>query len=78
MEIILGKIKSFFPSWVGPANQPNPESTSSPPSGFWCLNDKMIKELMCFAMCETEKYLVIMLNRFIHQDIPYDQYDCTS
>jgi hypothetical protein len=31
------------------------ESASRPPSGFWCLNDKMIKELMTFAKCETEK-----------------------
>jgi hypothetical protein len=23
--------------------------------GFWCMNDKMIKELMNFAKCETEK-----------------------
>jgi hypothetical protein len=31
------------------------ESASSTPSGFWCLNDKMIKELMSFAKCETGK-----------------------
>jgi hypothetical protein len=31
------------------------ESASRPPSGFWCLNDKMIKELMTFAKCETGK-----------------------
>jgi hypothetical protein len=31
------------------------ESASRPPSGFWCLNDKMIKELMTFAKCEIEK-----------------------
>jgi hypothetical protein len=31
------------------------ESASRPPSGFWCLNDKMIKELMTFAKCETRK-----------------------
>jgi hypothetical protein len=31
------------------------ESTSRPPSGFWCLNDKTIKELMTFAKCETVK-----------------------
>jgi hypothetical protein len=29
------------------------ESASRPPSGFWCLNDKTIKELMAFAKCET-------------------------
>jgi hypothetical protein len=29
------------------------ESASRPPSGFWCLNDKTIKELMSFARCET-------------------------
>jgi hypothetical protein len=29
------------------------ESASRPPSGFWCLNDNMIKELMTFAKCET-------------------------
>jgi hypothetical protein len=27
-------------------------------SGFWCLNDKTIKELMTFAKCETEKCLI--------------------
>jgi hypothetical protein len=31
------------------------ESASMPPSGFWCLNDKTIKELMSFAKCETGK-----------------------
>jgi hypothetical protein len=31
------------------------ESASRPPSGFWCLNNKMIKELMSFAKCETGK-----------------------
>jgi hypothetical protein len=31
------------------------ESASRPPSGFWCLNDKTIKELMSFAKCEIEK-----------------------
>jgi hypothetical protein len=31
------------------------ESTSRPPSGFWCLNDKTIKELMTFAKCEVGK-----------------------
>jgi hypothetical protein len=31
------------------------ESACSPPSGFWCLNDKMIKELMTFGKCETGK-----------------------
>jgi hypothetical protein len=31
------------------------ESASRPPSGFWCLNDKMIKELMTFAKYETGK-----------------------
>jgi hypothetical protein len=31
------------------------ESASRPPSGFWCLNDKIIKELMTFAKCETGK-----------------------
>jgi hypothetical protein len=31
------------------------ESASRPPSGFWCLNDKMIKELMTFDKCETGK-----------------------
>jgi hypothetical protein len=31
------------------------ESASRPLSGFWCLNDKAIKELMSFAMYETEK-----------------------
>jgi hypothetical protein len=46
-----------------------------PPSVFWCLNDKTIKELMSFAKCETGKYLMIMLKLFIHQDIRYVQYD---
>jgi hypothetical protein len=31
------------------------ESASRPPSEFWCLNDKMIKELMSFAKCEVGK-----------------------
>jgi hypothetical protein len=31
------------------------ESASRPPSEFWCLNDKMIKDLMTFAKCETGK-----------------------
>jgi hypothetical protein len=31
------------------------ESASRPRSGFWCLNDKTIKELMTFANCETGK-----------------------
>jgi hypothetical protein len=31
------------------------ESASRPPSGFWCLNDKTIKELMTFAKCVTGK-----------------------
>jgi hypothetical protein len=31
------------------------ESASRPSCGFWCLNDKTIKELMSFAKCETEK-----------------------
>jgi hypothetical protein len=31
------------------------ESASRPPSGFWCLNDKTIKELTTFAKCETGK-----------------------
>jgi hypothetical protein len=31
------------------------KSASRPPSGFWCLNDKTIKELMTFAKCETGK-----------------------
>jgi hypothetical protein len=34
------------------------ESASRPLSGFWCLNDKTIKELMTFAKCETEKCLI--------------------
>jgi hypothetical protein len=34
------------------------ESVSRPPSAFWCLNDKMIKELMTFAKCQTGKYLI--------------------
>jgi hypothetical protein len=31
------------------------KSSSRPPSAFWCLKDKMIKELMTFAKCETGK-----------------------
>jgi hypothetical protein len=31
------------------------ESASRPPCGFWCLNDKTIKEIMSFAKCETWK-----------------------
>jgi hypothetical protein len=34
------------------------ESASRPPSWFWCLNDKTIKELMTFAKCETGKCLI--------------------
>jgi hypothetical protein len=29
------------------------ESASRPLCGFWCLNDKIIKELISFAKCET-------------------------
>jgi hypothetical protein len=35
--------------------QDGTESASRPPSGFWCLNDKTIKELMTFAKYETGK-----------------------
>jgi hypothetical protein len=45
------------------------ESASRPPSGFWCLNDKITKELMSFAMCETRKCLVIILSLFTLQYI---------
>jgi hypothetical protein len=31
------------------------KGASRPPSGFWCLNDKTIKELMTFAKCEIGK-----------------------
>jgi hypothetical protein len=31
------------------------ESASRPPYGFWCLNDKTIKELISFTKCETGK-----------------------
>jgi hypothetical protein len=31
------------------------ESASKPPYGLWCLNDKMIKELISFAKFETGK-----------------------
>jgi hypothetical protein len=31
------------------------ESASRPPYGVWCLNAKMIKELISFANCETGK-----------------------
>jgi hypothetical protein len=31
------------------------ESASRPPCGFWCLNDKTIKELMSFAKREIGK-----------------------
>jgi hypothetical protein len=31
------------------------ESASRTPCGFWCLNDKMIKELISFAKCEIGK-----------------------
>jgi hypothetical protein len=34
------------------------ESASRPPTRFWCLNDKMIKELMTFAKCEIGKCLI--------------------
>jgi hypothetical protein len=31
------------------------ESASRPLSGFWCLKDKTIKELMSFTKCEIGK-----------------------
>jgi hypothetical protein len=31
------------------------ESASRPPYGLWCLNDKMIKELISFAKFEIGK-----------------------
>jgi hypothetical protein len=31
------------------------KSTYRPPSRFWCLNDKTIKNLMSFVKCEIEK-----------------------
>jgi hypothetical protein len=31
------------------------EIASRAPCGFWCLNDKTIKELINFAKCETGK-----------------------
>jgi hypothetical protein len=31
------------------------ESASMPPNEFWCLNNKMIKELMTFAKYKTGK-----------------------
>jgi hypothetical protein len=51
------------------------ESASRPHSGFWCLNDKIIKELMSV---KQKEYLVIMLKLFVHQDICYGQFDYTS
>jgi hypothetical protein len=46
----LGTVAARLPRVVN-------ESASRPPSGFWCLNNKTIKELMTFAECETEKCL---------------------
>jgi hypothetical protein len=34
------------------------ESASRLHSGFWCLNDKTIKELMTFSKCEIKKCLI--------------------
>jgi hypothetical protein len=31
------------------------ESASRAPNGYWCLNDKKIKEVMSFAKCEMGK-----------------------
>jgi hypothetical protein len=39
------------------------------PSGFLCLNDKMIKELIYLLSFEQKKYLVILLRIFMYQDI---------
>jgi hypothetical protein len=36
------------------------ESASRPLSGFWCVIDKTIKELMTFAKCETVNYIEII------------------
>jgi hypothetical protein len=45
---------AYFERTLGKVHKKH-ESASRPPSGFWCLNDKMIKELMTFAKCETGK-----------------------
>jgi hypothetical protein len=34
-------------------------SASRSPSGFWCLNNKMIKELMTFAKCDNDDYIFV-------------------
>jgi hypothetical protein len=61
------------------------ESASRPHSGVWCLNDKMIKELMTFAKCETGKmsyklhwddslfktYVMVMMITYLC--MPYDK-----
>jgi hypothetical protein len=39
------------------------------PSGFLCLNDKMIKELIYLLSFEQKKCLVILLRIFMYQDI---------
>jgi hypothetical protein len=61
------------------------ESASRPLSGFRCLNDKTIKELMTFAKCEIEKmsyklhwdhslyktYVMAMMITYLY--MPYDK-----
>jgi hypothetical protein len=49
--------KILFTNWqiFTTSNNNHIESASSLPSEFWCLNDKMIKELMSFAKCEIGK-----------------------
>jgi hypothetical protein len=61
------------------------KSASSPPSEFWCLNDKTIKELMTFAKCEIGKIsyklhwdhslfkIYVMVMMIIYLCMPYDK-----
>jgi hypothetical protein len=61
------------------------KSACRPPSGFWCLNDKTIKELMTFAKCEIGKmsyklYLdhslfktYVMAMMITYLNMPYDK-----
>jgi hypothetical protein len=51
MDEILIRFSFVFDKWMT-------ESACRPPRGFWCLNDKMIKEQMIFAKCETGKCLI--------------------
>jgi hypothetical protein len=49
---VVVRSSTSVPGAVKPPGWAVCESASRPCYGFWCLNDKMIKELMSFAKCE--------------------------